>query len=225
MSFFEFTKAYPEGSSSASRMAYTAKHLGYAGIIISSRDPERIFMPRAAESIRGIDVTFGAEAHSSSPRALKSRIGSLRSRYNLIIVRGESDETVRMASEDPNVDLLIHPCEPRRTMTIATARQASQNQISIAFDLWPMIHLRAGPRARWLEALRRNLQLVRKFDISPAITAGAVSHLDLRSPRDLMALAEVAGFEPDEAKEALRLTGRILEYRRRNWAAPGVEII
>ncbi len=225
MSFFEFAKAYPEGSSSASRMAYTARHLGYFGVIILSREPERIFMPEAALMIKGIDVTFGAQAHASSPRALKSRIGSLRSRFHLVAVRGDSDETIRMASEDPNVDILIHPCEARRSMTIATARAARQNQISIAFDLSPMIHLRGSARARWMEALHRNLQLMRKFDISPVITAGAVSHLDLRSPRDLMALAEVAGFDPHEAKEALRLPGRLLEYRRRRWAGPGVEII
>jgi ribonuclease P/MRP protein subunit RPP1 len=88
-----------------------------------------------------------------------------------------------------------------------------------------MIHLRGNHRARWMEALRRNLELIRKFHIRPAITAGAATHLDLRSPRELMALAEVAGFEPDEAKEALCQPSRILELNRRRWAGPGVEIL
>jgi ribonuclease P/MRP protein subunit RPP1 len=206
-------------------MALAARSLGYRGIIIFSRNPEKLFMPEAAEKVREIEVALGVEASASSARALKSRIGSLRSRYPFLVVQGNSEEAIRMASEDPNVDLLIHPCDGRRPLSIATARSARQNQISIGFDLWPMIHLRGSPRARWMEALRRNLALVRKFHIRPAITAGAVSHLDLRSPRELMALAEVAGFQADEAKEALCQPSRILELNRRRWAAPGVEIL
>ena len=225
MSFFELVNCYPEGSSSASRMALAARSLGYGGIIIFSRGPEKIFMPGAAEKVKGIEVAFGVEASASSPRALKSRISSLRSRYPFVAVQGSSDEVIRMASEDPNVDLLIHPCDSRRPLGIATARAASSNQVSIGFDLYPMIHLRGNHRARWMEALRRNLELIRKFHIRPAITAGAATHLDLRSPRELMALAEVAGFEPDEAKEALCQPSRILELNRRRWAGPGVEIL
>ena len=76
-----------------------------------------------------------------------------------------------------------------------------------------------------MEALRHNLDLVRKFHLRPVITAGAASHLDLRSPRELMALAGAAGFEADEAREALCWPGRVLEKNRRNWAGPGVEIL
>ncbi|OQB28145.1 MAG: Ribonuclease P protein component 3 [Euryarchaeota archaeon ADurb.Bin190] len=97
--------------------------------------------------------------------------------------------------------------------------------MAIGFDLSPLIHLRGQARSRWMEALRHNLDLVRKFHLRPAITAGAASHLELRSPRELMALAGVAGFEADEAWEALRLPGRLLELNRRRWAGPGVEVL
>ena len=225
MSFFELARCYPQGSSSASRMALAARSLGWEGIIILSRDPDGIFMPEAAEKITGIEMAFGAEASAASSRALKSRISSLGSRYPWVLVQGSSEEVTRLASEDPNVDLLIHPCDGRRLLSIATARAAGQNQVSIGFDLYPLIHLRGHSRSRWMEALRRNLELVRKFHIRPSITAGALCHLDLRSPRELMALAEVAGFEADEAREALLLPGRILELNCRRWAGPGVEVL
>ena len=225
MSYFELAGCYPEGSASASRMALTARSLGWGGIIILSRDPDAIFMPGAALKVNGIEVAFGAEAFAQGARALKSRIGSLSTRYPFVVVRGSSEETVRMASEDPHVDLLFHPCDIRHPLGIATARAAVQNQVAIGFDLSPLIYLRGQARARWMEALRHNLELVRKFRLRPAITAGASSHLDLRSPRELMALAGVAGFEADEAKEALRLPGRLLELNRRRWAGPGVEIL
>ena len=78
MNFYECVKAYPEGSSSASRMALTARNLGYKGIIICNSDPTRIFMLAAAERVTGIEITVGAEVVASNVRALKSRIGTLR---------------------------------------------------------------------------------------------------------------------------------------------------
>ena len=80
MSFFELLRCYPEGSSSASRMALAARSLGWGGIVILSRAPEGMFMPEAAQKVRGIEVAIGAEAQAAGGRALKSRIGSLYSR-------------------------------------------------------------------------------------------------------------------------------------------------
>ncbi len=225
MSFYECLRAFPEGAASASRMALTAKALGYQGIIICNSEPGRIFMPQAAEKVKGIEVAIGVEVTASGSKALKSRISALRARYPFIVIRAASEETIRVASEDPNVDLLMYPCEVRRPLAIATARAAKLNQISIGFDLHPLIILRGSSRSRWLEAVRRNLQLVRKFELHPVITANAVSHLDLHTPRDLIAMAEVAGFEPDEAKEALRRPGILLALNRRKWVGPGVELL
>ena len=225
MNFYECVKAYPEGSSSASRMALTARNLGYKGIIICYSDPTRIFMLPAAERVTGIEITVGAEVVASNVRALKSRIGTLRTRYPFLVVHGVTDEIVRIASEDPNVDLLVYPCESRRPLSIATAKAAKLNQVSIGFDLSPLIYLRGSQRARWLAAVSRNLQLVRKFELSPIITAGAKSHIDLRSPRDLAALAEVAGFGPEEAEEAMSWQGMLLAQNRRHWVGPGVELL
>jgi ribonuclease P/MRP protein subunit RPP1 len=225
MSFYECISAFPEGSASASRMALTAKGLGYQGIIICNQEPSKIFMPQAAEMIKGIVVAVGVEVTASGSKALKSRISALRARYPFLVVRAATEETIRVASEDFNVDLLMHPCDVRRPLGIATARAAKLNQVSIGFDLSPLVHFRGNPRARWLEAVRRNLQLVRKFELCPVITASANSHLDLRSPRDLVAMAEVAGFEQDEAQEALRRPGILMALNRRKWVGPGVELL
>jgi len=225
MSFFECLNAFPEGSASASRMALTAKGLGYQGIIICNQEPNKIFMPHAIEMIKGIEVAIGVEVTASGSKALKSRISALRARYPFLVVRAGTEETIRVASEDPNVDLLMHPCDVRRSLAIATARAARLNQICIGFDLSPLVILRGSSRSRWLEGVRRNLQLVRKFELHPVITASAKSHLDLHSPRDLVAMAQVAGFEPDEAKEALRRPGILLSLNRRKWMGPGVELL
>jgi ribonuclease P/MRP protein subunit RPP1 len=206
-------------------MALTARNLGYKGIIVCNRDPSKIFMLHAAERITGIEISIGAEVVSPNVRGLKSRISALRTRYPFLMVRADTDETIRIASEDPNVDLLVCPCDVRRPLAISTAKAARDNQISIGFDLSPLIYLRGSQRARWLRAVSRNLQLVRKFELSTIITTEARSHIELRSPRDLAALAEVAGFLPDEAEEALSRHEMLIAQNRRHWVGPGVEVL
>lgn len=225
MNFYECLSALPEGSDSVSRLAMAAKRLGYQGIIICNAEPVKIFRPDAVSSVKGIDVAIGARVTADNARVLKGRISSLRSRYSFIAVVGSSDETIRAACEDPNVDVLILADEARRPLGIAAAKAAEENQVAIGFDLSPLILLRGSSRARWLNIQRRSIELIRKFDLSIMITANARSRLDLRSPRDLMALAEVAGFESFEAEEALRLPKRLMALNRRTWVTPGVELL
>jgi ribonuclease P/MRP protein subunit RPP1 len=225
MSFYECLKALPEGSDSTSRLTLAAKHLGYQGIIICNAEPENIFRPDAAFSVKGIEVTIGAEVKAQNPRALRSRVSSLRNRFPFIMVHGRSDETIRAACEDPSVDMLMHLDEGRRPLGIAAARAAEQNQVAIGFDLSPLIRFRGSYRSRWLDVQRRSIELARKFDLSIMITANARSHLDLRTPRDLMALAEVMGLEHSEAEEAMNLPGKLLDLNLRNWQGPGVELL
>jgi len=227
MSFCECLKAYPESSASASRLALTAKGLGYHSLVICNAQPQNVFRPDAAAAIKGIRMIMGAEVTAANPRALKSRVSAMRAKYPFLMVWGGSDEMIKAASEDPNVDLLIHPCayDIRRSLGIATARSARLNQVAIGFDLGALVHLRGSSRARWLEAARRNLQVARKFELSLVITAGALSHLDLKAPRDLLALAEVAGFEQEEAEEALQLPEKLVELNQREWTGPGVELL
>lgn len=227
MSFCECLKAYPEGSASASRLALTAKGLGYSSLIICNAEPQKVFRPDAASAVKGVRVILGAEVTAAHPKAMKSRISALRARYPFLMVRGGTDEIIKVASEDPNVDLLMHPCayDARRSLSIATARAARLNKVAIGFDLGALVHLRGSSRARWLEAAGRNLLVARKFELSVAITAGALSHLDLKAPRDMIALAMVAGFEREEAEDALRLPERLVDLNMRAWTSPGVELL
>lgn len=224
MSFYECLKAFPEGSDTPSRLALAAKWLGWQGIIICNEDPRSVFQIEAAKKVKGIGVAVGAEVTADNARALRSSVSALRARYPFILVRGENEELIKAACEDANVDLL-QLGQVWRPLGIAQARAAEQNQITIGFDLGPLIRLRGSSRSRWMEVARRNLELARKFDLARAITSGARSHLDLRSPRDLVSLAEVVGFEPSEAEEALKLPARLLELNKRNWLGPGVELL
>ncbi len=227
MSYYECdVRSLPEGSDSPSRLALVARRLGYSGMIICNRATNGpLFGADAAEQIDNIDVVRGVELVASSPRTLHSRTAALRERFDFLVVCGGPERIDRAACEDPNVDLLLHPKERGKRLGIAAAKAARDNQVAIGIDLSPMIHLRGGTRIRWAETVHQDLKLIRKFDLGPMITTGPRSHLDLRAPRELIALARMVGLEDYEAEEALCLPETILGLNRRRWASPGVEML
>ncbi|MFB3765793.1 MAG: RNase P subunit p30 family protein [Methanotrichaceae archaeon] len=226
MSFYEWgIRALPEGSDSPSRLGFAAKHLGYNGIIICNLEPRNIFRPDASRKIKGISISFGALVAASTPRSMIAHVENSRQRYPFIAVRGGSKEINRAACENPFVDVLLHPEDGKHILEISSARAAKLNRVAMGVDLSPLIRLRGGSRSKWLDILRRNLDLIRKFDLDIMITAGCRSSLDLRAPRDLMAMAEIAGLEPSEAERAMSLPAKILDLNMRSWAGPGVELL
>ena len=227
MSYFESClHSLPEGSDSPSRMAMVARRLGYDGIIICNHTGyEKFLQPSAVREVKGINVAFGIEIVANNHRSMRSRVDAARARFPFVAVHGGSEEMNKAACEDPNVDALFHPEEGRKVLGIAAARAAQMNQVAIGFDLRPLIRLRGSSRSKWLQVVQRNLNLARKFELSMIITSGSRSRYDLRAPRELLALAEIAGFEGREAKDALRYPAGVLELNSRRWAGPGVEIL
>jgi len=227
MTFYECNlHALPEGSDSISRLAFVTRQLGYNGIIVCNHTGfDNLFWPNAASRFKNIDVALGVEIVANTPEILRNSVSTLRARYSFIAVHGGLEGINRAACEDPKVDVLLHPEESRKVLSIAAVRSAKQNQVAIGFDLSPLIQLRGAPRVRWLEIINRNIILARKFDLPIMITTGGKSHFDIRSPKDLIALAQLAGIERDEAEDALRLPAKILELNRKIWLSPGVELL
>jgi len=217
----------PDGSSSASRLALAAKRLGYSGIIITNHTTSGWPLGvEAARLVGGIEVAIGAEIVASGPEVPSTpRPPSLRDRAAFLAVHGGDEKINRAACEDPNVDLLAHPHRGRAGIGVAGAKAARDNQVAIALDLSSMIILRGPARVRWMETVRRDLNLIEKFDLPLMMTTGARSHLDLRSPRDLTALAGLLGLDRERALEALALPESILDLNRRRWTSVGVELV
>jgi ribonuclease P/MRP protein subunit RPP1 len=218
--------ALPEGSDSASRLALAALKLGYKGVIFAnSNGKDKIFRPEAAYKIKGIEVVWGTKIVAKDPRALRSKISALREKYELLTVHASGDIINKAACEDPKVDMLALTGDGRSGLNIATARAARETQVVIGIDLLPMMRLRGTARQKWLEAFSHNLEMARKFELPIALTMGVGSHLDLHAPREILALAELAGMTPEEAKGALSLPARLVRWNRRRWAGPGVELL
>jgi len=218
--------AIPDGSDSPSRLALFARRLGYFGIVICNHyGLDNAFYPEASKNIEKMDVAWGIEVVSADIKALKNQISSTRGRVDFLSVHGGTEGVNRAACEDPKVDMLAHPDSRGQSLSIAAVRAAFQNEVAIGFDLRPMIQLRGSQRSKWFTVFRRNLELARKFDLKMILTTDARSHLDLRAPREMIALAKVAGMEENEAIEALIYPQKIIDLNRKRWAAPGVELL
>jgi ribonuclease P/MRP protein subunit RPP1 len=218
--------ALPDGSDSPSRLAFVARRLGYSGMVICNHTGTgKPFGKEAARKVDRIEVGWGIEVVANNPRVLHSRITSMRDQTEFLAVHGGPDSINRAACEDSKVDMLAHPEDGRRSLSIVAARAASDNKVAIGFDMRPMIQLRGSARSRWLNIFHRNLLLARKFDLEIIITTEPRSHFDLRAPREMIAMAKLAGMEEWEAEAALRYPKKILELNRKRWAGPGVELV
>lgn len=173
--------------------------------------------------VRGIEVHFGAEVSARDGRSLRSRVASLRDRYPLIAVLGGQESLNRAAFEDPRVDVLINNAEGR--IGIPEARAAQLNKVAVGFDLSPMIRLRGSQRSRWIDRIRRNLQIVEKFELAVMLTVSPRCHLDLRAPREMIALAGAAGMDEEVASEALAYPAHLIDLNSRRWISTGVELL
>jgi len=224
--FYDFnTHPYPEGSSSASRMALEAGKLGWAGVCslphheyFAGKEP----LPADFRIFRGVEI---AAANANELRKLTDRF---RDRVQVLAVHG-GDETInRAACEDGRADILTHPHEGGKTSGInhIIAKLAADRNVALDFCLFPVIRNKGGSRVRALSSYRANFALVRKYGVPYVITSGAMSHYDLRDPRSLIALARLFGLNEAEAVKGLSYyPEQIIRRASPAYVMDGVEIL
>ena len=106
------------------------------------------------------------------------------------------------------------------------AKAAARNDVRVEFDLGSVLRATGGSRVRAIRDLRLLRKLVRKYDVPFVVSATARSHLELRAPRELLAIGEVIGFSGEEIERGLRewraIAERTREIRSESFIEPGV---
>lgn len=190
---------YPEGSSTASRMALTARQLGYAGIgSILHQEHFTGKEPLPEGVLRGVEIV------AADASELRRGIDRYRGRAGVIAVHGGEEAINRAACEDGRVDVLSHPQDARSGgINHIIARLAAEKRVAIEFSLFPLVHGRGGTRVRTLSGYRTNFALVRKYRAPYVVTSGAMSDYDLRDPRSMVALCRLFGMSEGDAIRGL----------------------
>ncbi|MDY6779323.1 MAG: RNase P subunit p30 family protein, partial [Halobacteria archaeon] len=109
-----------------------------------------------------------------------------------------------MSSE--RVDVLCHPTRGDDVFNHVLAREASENDVAVEFNLSRILRSSGGERVSALGSTRELLKLVRKYSTPFVISGDPSSHLELRAPREVGALCRVVGFEESELEEGMERT-------------------
>jgi ribonuclease P/MRP protein subunit RPP1 len=222
---YEAVHAHPDGATTAARFATTAARMGYEGVVI--RAQEAVPDYPAVREASGIDVVDAVEIVASDPEGASGAVGGLRPEHTLLCVRGGTGRLNRFAVEQERVDVLTRPMAGDGDVNHVLANCAAENGVRIEFDFGPVLRTTGGERVRALRDLRKLRELVADADAPFVVSANAESHLELRAPRELVAVGEAIGFDPETVRTGLRewgdLAGRNRHRRSDSFVEPGVE--
>jgi ribonuclease P/MRP protein subunit RPP1 len=194
-------------------------------VVIRAREatPDLDALREAAE----IDVVDGVEVVAPDPERASGAVGGLRPDHTIVAVRGGTDRLNRFAVENERVDVLTRPMRGDGDVNHVLAERAAANGVRIEFDFGPVLRSTGGPRVQALRALRKLRELVADAGAPSVVSANAPSHLGLRAPRELVALGEMIGFDPETVGAGLREWGELASRNRHrqseSFIEPGVE--
>jgi ribonuclease P/MRP protein subunit RPP1 len=222
----EAVHAHPDGGATVARHALTAAELGYEGLLVRNHgDAPAEYDPVAVGETYGVDVVRGVEIRTDDRGQAASLVSRYRSR-TLVCVHGGDDAINRFAAEEPRVDVLSHPMADGGDLNHVIAEAAAANGVRVEFDLSPVLHRTGGSRVQAVGRLQKLADLVADADCPYVVSATPGSHLDWRAPRELVAVAERCGFDPEWTRDGLAEWGRLAARNRdrldEDYLEPGV---
>ena len=218
---YEAVHAHPDGDSTAARFAATAARMGYDGVVIRARDATPDYP--AVREASGIDVVDAVEIVASDPERASGAVGGLRPDHTLLCVRGGTDRLNRFAVEGERVDVLARPMADDGDVNHVLAARAAANGVRIEFDFGPVLRTTGGERVRALRDLRKLRELVADADAPFVVSANPASHLELRAPRERVAVGEAVGFDAETVRAGLREWGELAARNRHRQSDSFVE--
>lgn len=222
---YEAVHAHPDGAATAARFVATAARMGYEGVVIRAREATPDY--DAVREASGIDAVDAVEVVAPDPERASGAVGGLRPDHTLLCVRGGTDRLNRFAVEHERVDVLTRPMADDGDVNHVLANCAAENGVRIEFDFGPVLRTTGGERVRALRNLRKLRELVADADAPFVVSANAESHLELRAPRELIAVGEAVGFDAETVRAGLREWGDLAARNRHrqseSFVEPGVE--
>lgn len=218
---YEAVHARPDGESTVARLALTAAEYGYDGLVVRNHgDAMADFDADRIADAYGIDVVPGVEVRAADASRASGYVGSHRESTPVVCLHG--GDLNRFGVEQDRLDVLAHPMRGGDVNHVL-AKAAAEHGVRLEFNLADVLRADGGPRVQAVSRLRKLRELVRKYDAPYVVSADARSHLQLRAPRELVAVGEVIGFDREEISEGLREWGRIAERNRERLSEAFVE--
>ncbi len=192
----------PECADSPKRLKLASERYGFTNIAITNHST--YWQP-----IESQEIISGIELVATGAQMLRNLINIYRDKVTILAVHGGDEKINREACSDKRVDVLIHPeLGPNNGVNKTLAKLAKRNHVAIGFSIDYLWKHRGFYRSKLLAFQRKNVIICRKFALKVVLTSGALSHYDLRAPREVKALSRLIGMDRGEAESALGDTPR-----------------
>lgn len=187
------------GENSVEDVASMGKQLGLSGLGIVQYYPSARELPE----IEGIDLISSVMIKPAKPEELAKLIGSAREKAEILMVHGGDYDVNRAACENSAVDMLCHPELGRKDSGLdhICARAAHDNNVAIEVNFREVLESFKRNRIYILSALRKNIDLCKKYDTKIITNSSAVTKWGMRSARELAAIANLLGLDLGKAIE------------------------
>ena len=227
---YEAVRPYPTGDSTVARYAATAANQGFDGIVVrSAADDPAAYEPARIRDAYGIDVVEGTEIRTTDPSRASGLLGAHRRDTTVLLVRGGTAAMNRFAVRQDRVDVLVLPVDREADFEFALAGEAIDHDVNVALDLAGVLRRTGGTRVRAIDRLERLWRVIDDRDVPYVVTGSPTAHLELRAPRELVAVGALCGIDREAVEAGLRAWGRIAERNRDRRAgrvpSSGVEIV
>lgn len=221
---YETVHAIPDGDATVARFAITATDHGYDGLVVRNHaDSVPDFDTDAISSAYDLEVVSGIEVRGLNPEQVSGHLGTVRDEYVIVAVHGGTTALNRFAVGQPRVDVLAHPLTGDGEFDHVMARTAVENDVHVEVNLSRILRNEGGQRVQAIRDLHLLQRLIKQYGTDHVVTADPNSHLQLRAPRELVAVGDAIGLEPDFVEKGLHEWTRIAERNRERHSESFVE--
>lgn len=191
----------PRGDSSVRRMALEAHELGFDSLVA-------IDAPTCEYA--GVSVMSGVLVRGAFAQEILPRVKRCKGTDTVVIVEAGDSGFNRAVLAMHGVHVLcgVHLID-RYGFDHVAAKIAADSGIAIDISLAPIIHERGATRQRALDRYLDIVMLQRRFEFPLVLSTHARSVLEMRSVREISALASLVGLDVGDVKQALGNAGRL----------------
>jgi ribonuclease P/MRP protein subunit RPP1 len=191
------------GENTVEEIAELAKRLGIGGIGIVQYYPNSSDLP----AVDGIDIVKCTMIKAGNVNDLNDMIAKARNKCEVLMVHGGDYDINRAACENPMVDVLCHPELGRKDSGFdhICAKAANENSVAVEINFRQILDSYKKNRIYVLSAMKKNVNLYKKYNVSVVTASGAVTKWGLRSGRELSAISNLLGLDLGNAIDTTSL--------------------
>lgn len=155
-------------------------------------------------------------------------IGHRREQATVLLLRGRTPEMNRFGAESPRLDVVADPMGGDGDLNHVIVNAAESNGVALEVNLGPVLRQSGGARVQALRGLRKLRELIEAADAPFVVSASPATHLQVRAPRELVAVGEAIGFDREQLRTGLETWATLAARNRRRkdpgYVAPGVTV-